>query len=273
MKSNRFQLTSRSGLAVWKSLSITLITLLSVPSAAFANLRSDLSLRKAGINAIVTASAPLAASIEVNTTSDGDNVNPSVGCDTDAVTPGDQCSLRAAIQRANALAGDDVIKINIPLTEPNCTTSGSCSINLTMPLPPLSTNVRIEGPGAEKLTVRRSTGGDYRVFTVLSASEVTFSNIKISGGRPFGVNSGGAIANAGDATVNITDCILSGNVAGADGGSGGAIANGGSGTINVVNSVVSANPAAVPVVDNASGGGGGIVNMSTGTVNITNSFN
>ena len=119
MKRNRLQSTSRSRLAVWKSLSITLITLLSVPSAAFANLRSELSLRKAGVSAIVAPSAPLAATIEVNTTGDGDNLNPSAGCDTDAVTAGDQCSLRAAIQRANALAGDDVIKINIPLTEPN----------------------------------------------------------------------------------------------------------------------------------------------------------
>src|SRR5947207_8638726 len=104
MKSNRLQLTSRSRLAVWKSLSITLITLFSLPSAAFANRRSDLSLPRAGVNAIVMPSAPLAGTIEVNTTGDGDNLNPSAGCDTDAGTPGDQCSLRAAIQRANALA-------------------------------------------------------------------------------------------------------------------------------------------------------------------------
>jgi len=97
MKSNRLQLTSRSRLAVWKSLSITLITLFSLPSAAFANRRSDLSLRRAGVNAVM-ASAPLAGTIEVNTTGDGDNLNPSAGCDTDAGTPGDQCSLRAAIQ-------------------------------------------------------------------------------------------------------------------------------------------------------------------------------
>src|SRR4029453_10126247 len=115
---------------------------------------------------------PLGATIEVNITGDGDAVNPSAGCDTDMINSGDQCSLRSAIQRANALAGDDVIKINIPLTQPNCSTvSNSCNINLTMPLPTLTTNVRIEGPGASKLTIRRSTGGDYRVFTVISAGE------------------------------------------------------------------------------------------------------
>src|SRR5881394_642510 len=273
MKSNRLQLISRSRLPVWKSLSITLITLLPLPSAAFASRRSDLSLRRVGVKAIVMTSAPLAGTIEVNTTGDGDNLNPSAGCDTDVGTPGDQCSLRAAIQRANASAGDDVININIPLTQPNCSTvSNSCNINLTTPLPPLTTNVRIDGPGATKLTIRRITGGDYRVFTVLSASEVTFSKLKITGGRPFGVSAGGAIANAGSATVNVLDCEVGGNIAGVDGGSGGAIANGGDGTINIINSSITDNSAAVPVVDGENGGGGAIANLSNGTVNITNSF-
>ena len=79
MYTNRLQLTSRSRLAAWKSLSITLITLLSLPGAAFANRRSDLSLRRAGLNPIVMA--PLAATIEVNTTGDGNNLNPSAGCE------------------------------------------------------------------------------------------------------------------------------------------------------------------------------------------------
>ncbi len=272
MKTNPLQSTSRSRLALCKSLSITIITLLSLPGAAFAKPRSAWSSPRAA-NAVVMTSPPPAATIEVNTTGDGDNVNASAGCDTDANTPGDQCSLRAAMQRADALAGDDVIKINIPLTEPNCSTvSNSCNINLTMPLPPLTTNVRIEGPGATKLTIRRSTGGDYRVFTVLTATEVSFSNLKITGGRPFGVNTGGAIANAGNATVTVTDCEVSGNIAGVDGGSGGAITNGAGGTINIINSLITDNRAAVPVVDNESGGGGAIANLATGTVNVTNSF-
>jgi hypothetical protein len=149
MYTNRLQLTSRSRLAAWKSLSITLITLLSLPGAAFANRRSDLSLRRAGLNPIVMA--PLAATIEVNTTGDGNNLDPSAGCDTDAATPGEQCSLRGAIQRADALAGDDVIKIDPPLSEPNCSTvSNHCDIRLTAPLPPLTTNVRIEGSDATR---------------------------------------------------------------------------------------------------------------------------
>jgi hypothetical protein len=92
MKRNRFRLPSRSRLAIWKSLSVTLVTLLSLPYAGFASLRGDLSLRNAGVTAIVAA--PLAAMIEVNTTGDGDNLNPSIGCDSDAAAPGDQCRLR-----------------------------------------------------------------------------------------------------------------------------------------------------------------------------------
>jgi CSLREA domain-containing protein len=101
---------------------------------------------------------------------------------------------------------------------------------------------------------------------------VTFSNLKITGGRPFGVSAGGAIANAGDTNVTVTDCIISGNIAGVDGGSGGAIANGAGGTINIINSFVTDNSAAVPGVDGENGGGGAIANLSTGTVNITNSL-
>lgn len=55
MKRNRFRLPSRSRLAIWKSLSVTLVTLLSLPYAGFASLRGDLSLRNAGVTAIVAA--------------------------------------------------------------------------------------------------------------------------------------------------------------------------------------------------------------------------
>jgi CSLREA domain-containing protein len=37
------------------------------------------------------------------------------------------CTLRAAIQEANALAGDDIITFNIPNTDPGCT-AGVCTI-------------------------------------------------------------------------------------------------------------------------------------------------
>src|ERR1700730_16554158 len=110
----------------------------------------------------------------VNSTGDGGDANPGDGlCDTGA----GECTLRAAIEEANAHAGDDGIFFNIPPTQPNCDETGNCSIALTQALTDLSTNNAISGPGPDKLTVRRSTGGDYRIFHVTSAGTVSFSGL------------------------------------------------------------------------------------------------
>jgi len=114
MKINRSQLPSLARFAIREWLSITLVALLTVSSTGFAKPRGGVSPRKLGATSGVVAAAPLAGLIEVNTTGDGDNLNQSVGCDTDPATPGDQCSLRAAIQRASALAGDDEIRFKHP---------------------------------------------------------------------------------------------------------------------------------------------------------------
>ena len=193
------------------------------------------------------------ATIVVNTTGDGDNVDANTGCDADAATPGEQCTLRAAIQRANALAGDDAITFNIPATQPSCDAgTGVCTVNLTKALPNLSTNIEINGPGANKLTVRRDTGGDYRIFRVTSFSTVTFSGLTISKGRVVGNEFGGGIESFG--TVNINNCTVTGNSTSLLGG--GGISN--SGTMNVTGSTITSNIAV--------GLGGGIVNSGTLTV-------
>src|SRR5262245_39424620 len=66
-----------------------------------------------------------------------------------------QLSLREAIAAANAQDGDDTIDFSVTGT-----------IKLGSALPSLSSNVTITGPGADQLTVRRDTGGDYRIFRV-----------------------------------------------------------------------------------------------------------
>jgi len=58
----------------------------------------------------------------------------------------------------------------------------SGTVNLTGALPDLSTNIKIEGPGADKLTVRRDSGGDYRIFHTTSGSVVSISGITMSNG-------------------------------------------------------------------------------------------
>src|SRR5262245_6045864 len=65
-------------------------------------------------------------------------------------------SLRWAITQANTMPGDDTINFQAGLTG---------TIQLAGALPDLSSNIDILGSGANLLTVRRNTGGDYRLLT------------------------------------------------------------------------------------------------------------
>jgi CSLREA domain-containing protein len=190
----------------------------------------------------------------VDSTGDGDNVGSSQFCDDGT----GHCTLRAAIQAANSHPGVDFIGIGLP--------AGSV-INLTHALPDISEAVSISGPGVGQLTVRRDTGGVYRIFTVTAATGVvSLSGITISNGLD--LFSGGGILNQGDGTLNISNCILSSNTAFNDGHPtrGGALDNFSNGTVNVTNSYFSGNYAV---------SGGAIYNgehfNDTGTVNVTNS--
>jgi hypothetical protein len=113
------------------------------------------------------------------------------------------------------------------------------------------------------LTVRRDTGGDYRIFALMvnAPGVVTISGLNITNGLASGSfpdDIGGGIANLASGTANISDCILSGNSANA----GGAISSvrpdfDPAITTNVTNCVLS---------NNLAGEGGGIWNASTLTV-------
>ncbi len=218
MKRDRSRTSSRNRFARSEWLKLALAAwLFAVSLTALSNTSSGVSSARSG----AAPSAPL-ASIVVNTTGDGDNIDASAGCDADAATPGEQCTLRAAIQRANTAAGDDTITFNIPATEPNCDAgTGACTINLTKALPDLNTNVAINGPGVDKLTVRRGSGDSYRVFTGrFPAQSLTFSGLTISAG--FTTGFGGGIGVFGSSTTNITlnvaDCKISNNFANQSGG-------------------------------------------------------
>jgi len=174
-------------------------------------------------------------------------------------------SLRQAILDANNTPGDDTIAVSVTGT-----------INLAGALPSLSTNIDIEGPGANLLTVQQEKWtypNFYRIFTVPSGATVTLSgltiskgwrtqgadisnsgtltvnNATISGGWNGGNAVGGGIYNDGTLTLN------SSTVIGNNGDSGGGIYNDGMLALN--NSTVSANV----------GDGGGIYNDGTATLN------
>jgi uncharacterized repeat protein (TIGR01451 family)/CSLREA domain-containing protein len=190
-----------------------------------------------------------AASITVNGTAD-------------TIANDGQCTLREAIMAANADtavnecaagSGDDTIDL----------TSIAGTIHLTGPLPDIVSNVVFNGPGVSSLTVRRDTGGNYRIFAVYTGAIVTISGLTISNGL---VNDyGGGIYNEG--TLTLTNSTVSNNdtnTSVASNGHGGGIYNAITGTLTLNSSTVSNNT----VINAAHDGyGGGIYNAGTLTLN------
>src|SRR6516225_3525975 len=86
----------------------------------------------------------------------------------DTVGSGLTGSLRYAITNA---ADDDHIAFGVTGT-----------INLTGALPNLAHSISIDGPGAAQLTVRRDTGGNYRIFTVSGGTTVSIAGLTITNG-------------------------------------------------------------------------------------------
>ena len=81
---------------------------------------------------LLAASGPASASTTFVVTETGDLPDASTGdslCDTDILESGDQCTLRAAIQQADATVGADTINFAIPGT-------GVHTISPQSPCPP-----------------------------------------------------------------------------------------------------------------------------------------
>jgi CSLREA domain-containing protein len=167
----------------------------------------------------VKATTPLAvfATFTVNNLGDAADANPGNGA---CATSGSVCTLRAAVQEANALGGTDMINISVTGT-----------ITLSSALPDLSGDVTINGPGASSLTI--SGNNSVRPFLINGGVTVTISNLTIAQGRT--TAQGGAIESSG--TLTLTNCVLSNNQATFDGG---AVRNNG-GSLTVTNCTFSNN--------------------------------
>ncbi len=212
----------------------------------------------------------------VNTTFDAatgaDDASPGNGvCET---APGNGvCTLRAAIEEANAYSSahggvSNGIGFDIPTSDPNYN-GIFWTINLSTALPNLSTSMDITGPGADKLTVRRNSSTQFRIFNVTTTGTVSFSGLTIANGSPVG--NGGGIQNLNAGTVNVTNSTLSGNNLSNTtlNYAGGGISNNNStGTVNLTNSMLTSNFVTASSTNSLSDGGG-IYNV--GTVNIINS--
>jgi hypothetical protein len=167
----------------------------------------------------------------------------------DGVGTGLNGSLRYAI--THAVDGD---AINFGVTG---------TINLTGALPNLTHNISINGPGANLLTVRRDTGGDYRIFVVTVGATVAISGLTIANGNGgYSDVGGGGILNLGSLTLS--NCTVTQN----QGNGGGGIYNRGSLTLS--SSTVTQNQS---IADDGGfiADGGGILNRWHGTVTVSNS--
>jgi len=186
-------------------------------------------------------------SFEVNSTADTDD-GPCAPIGT-----GNGCTLREAINAANADAGAETITFNSTVFA----SPGPYTISLLSALPDITTDMTIQGPGAKVLTVERNSGAAtrFRIFTITSGT-VAISGMTITKGfTADGVGAlaqgdyGGGIKNGG--TLTLTAVAVSGNQtgkggnngagAGAFGGGGGGISNDLSATLIVTSSTISGN--------------------------------
>jgi CSLREA domain-containing protein len=192
---------------------------------------------------------PTSNTLTVNTTDDLDN----------GACLAAHCSLREAINAANC--NPDATAINFDSGV--FAAPGSHTISLASALPIVVTDININGPGANVLTVQRSTAGGTPGFRILDVeggtvaiSSLTLSNGDVSSGFPISeANSGGAIFNRGN--LNLRDCTVSGSRA----AFGGGIYNTTGGMLTLTNCTVSGN--------RDQGSGGGIHNR--GTLALSNS--
>ncbi len=125
---------------------------------------------------MVASSARAATTFTVNETGDApDAFTSSNTCDTDVFTGGDQCTLRAAIQQANATSGADIINFNIPGTGVQTISPGS-------QLPAITEQVTIDGytqTGASPNT--KAVGNDAALKIVLNGTNDSGSGFEIPG--------------------------------------------------------------------------------------------
>jgi len=193
----------------------------------------------------------------------GDSNDASVG-DGFCATASGVCTLRAAIQEANARPACGAIDINFSVTG---------SITLGTALPNVNHSININGPGTNQLTVQRSTAGgtpNFRIFTINSGVSSVISGVTIINGRAD--SGGGGIAN--DGTLNLLNVMVNANqttdaLPGDVGSPGGGIYN--NGQLRITNSAVSGNMTGKGSNGLPGGRGGGIYNLFPNTVTVVNS--
>jgi hypothetical protein len=175
-------------------------------------------------------------------------------------------SLRAAIEASNDPTAVDTISI---------TAAGQ--IRLNTPLPPITDDVTIVGPGAGFLSVERGVGAHFRILN-FSNVDATVRDLTISGGID---EVGGGILSTGG-SLHLTRVVVTGNEA-LNEGSTAALATGGgiysNGPLTLRESFVWGNRALARGGDESVAAGGGVeaadaltVERSTISFNLVQAF-
>jgi CSLREA domain-containing protein len=164
-----------------------------------------------------SATAALAETITVNSVADRPDADLGDGvCDADLVTPGLQCTLRAAVHHANQTAEDDVIllpagtyALTIKGAEENAGATGDLDVTGV---------VEIRGDDAATTIVDGKKAKD-RVFDVRSGAEAVISGVTIRRGKTPRGESGGGVRSDGDLTLDgcvVASCKASDDAGGVD---------------------------------------------------------
>ncbi len=222
-----------------------------------------------GLTFMFMATAVSAATFVVNTTNDTVDATPGDGTCADAAT---QCSLRAAISEANALAGDDIITLPAgsytqTLVAANEDLNAGGDFDIT-------SNITINGAGAINTNIQANAAAGAateRVVNIRASAIVTLSGVTIRNGRFTGTMAantrGAGIENLGTLTLN--NSIVSGNQLNSTTGNpiGAGIHNAGP-ALTFSNSIITSN-----VNTRVTGGsafGGGLSSIVASAITITN---
>ncbi|MGF1470585.1 MAG: choice-of-anchor Q domain-containing protein [Rubrobacteraceae bacterium] len=199
----------------------------------------------------IGAGAASAETFTVDTLQDGNDDDPNNG-DCESAEAGGDCTLRAAIEVANALDGADTVTFSvtgtIELTEDDGTPFDE---ELE-----ISEDLTIDGPGEDQLIVEQTVDQE-RVFFVDPGVNALIRGITVTGANAdeTGVGGGGIFT---EGTLTLTGVTVSDNFATFGGG---GIFNAG-GTMTLIGTTVTGNTA---------GGNGSGFYTSGGTVTLTDS--
>jgi len=174
---------------------------------------------------------------QVTTTTDAPDASPGDGICADAAG---QCTLRAAVQEADAQPSGSTITIMVP--------AGTFPLKLGV-LSLTANTIIVQGAGASATTVDGRNAS--QVFNISPAASVTLGQLAIIHGN---ASLGGGIQNAG--TLTLTNSTVTTSVA----SNGGGIYNNQGGTLTLAN---------VTVSQNVAGNDGGAIANNGGTVQLS----